>query len=273
MTLYLIGIGLHDHKDITVRGLEYVKSCKEVYLEYYTSILGIDPQELSEAWGVEVKLASRDLVEKEAENTLLTPAKEHNVALLVIGDVFGATTHTDLAMRAHEQGITCKVVHNASILTAVGVTGLELYKFGKTTSIVFPDDDWLPTTPYEVAKKNKEHSLHTLCLLDIKVAESNKSDMIKDNATPQPPRFMTVAQAIDVLLRIEDKEKQNVITKELKAVGVARLGQPDAHIAYGTLAQLQEHDFGGPLHSLILLGDLHFLEEEALARFALADQG
>ena len=39
MTLYLIGVGLGDEKDITVRGLEYVKSCEEVYLENYTSFL------------------------------------------------------------------------------------------------------------------------------------------------------------------------------------------------------------------------------------------
>lgn len=37
--LYLIGLGLSDATDITVRGLETVKKCKRVYLEAYTSIL------------------------------------------------------------------------------------------------------------------------------------------------------------------------------------------------------------------------------------------
>lgn len=36
---YLIGLGLGDPKDITVKGLEIVKSCERVYLESYTSIL------------------------------------------------------------------------------------------------------------------------------------------------------------------------------------------------------------------------------------------
>ncbi len=44
--LYLIGLGLGDAKDITVRGLEIVKSCKRVYLEAYTSILLVDHEEL-----------------------------------------------------------------------------------------------------------------------------------------------------------------------------------------------------------------------------------
>ncbi len=37
--LFLVGLGLGDCKDITVRGLEIVKKAKTVYLESYTSIL------------------------------------------------------------------------------------------------------------------------------------------------------------------------------------------------------------------------------------------
>ncbi len=33
MVLYMIGIGLNDPKDITVKGLEAVKKCDAVYLE------------------------------------------------------------------------------------------------------------------------------------------------------------------------------------------------------------------------------------------------
>lgn len=36
---YLIGLGLGDAKDITVKGLEVVKRCDKVLLEGYTSIL------------------------------------------------------------------------------------------------------------------------------------------------------------------------------------------------------------------------------------------
>lgn len=43
---YLIGLGLGDPKDITVKGLEIVKKCSRVYLEAYTSILGCGQEKL-----------------------------------------------------------------------------------------------------------------------------------------------------------------------------------------------------------------------------------
>ena len=39
MTLYLIGLGLNDEKDITIKGLEAIKNCDYIYLESYTSLL------------------------------------------------------------------------------------------------------------------------------------------------------------------------------------------------------------------------------------------
>lgn len=43
---YLIGLGLGDPKDITVKGLEVVRQCNRVYLEGYTSILACPITEL-----------------------------------------------------------------------------------------------------------------------------------------------------------------------------------------------------------------------------------
>jgi diphthamide biosynthesis methyltransferase len=40
--LYLIGLGLSDETDITVKGLEIVQKASRVYLEAYTSILLVD---------------------------------------------------------------------------------------------------------------------------------------------------------------------------------------------------------------------------------------
>ncbi|MGM5481161.1 MAG: diphthine synthase [Nanobdellota archaeon] len=267
MALYLIGIGLYDHKDVTFRGLELIKNCDTVYLENYTSILNCSTEEMEDFYGREVILASRDLVEKEAEEKLIQPAKDTDVALLVVGDPFGATTHTDLMLRAKEAGVEVGTIFNASVLNAVGVSGLELYKFGKTTSIVYPDGDWLPHTPYDVIKMNREHGLHTLCLLDIKVAEPSVEDLRKGSARPQPPRYMTVAEGLAVLERIEQDRKKNLISRDTLIVGVARLGHPDMKIITGTLDELKEVDFGGPLHSLIVPGKLHHIEEEALKQF------
>lgn len=44
--LHLVGLGLADEKDITVRGLEIVKAADRVYLEAYTSILLVDKTKL-----------------------------------------------------------------------------------------------------------------------------------------------------------------------------------------------------------------------------------
>lgn len=44
--LYLVGLGLSDETDITVKGLEVVKKASRVYLEAYTSILLVDQARL-----------------------------------------------------------------------------------------------------------------------------------------------------------------------------------------------------------------------------------
>lgn len=44
--LYLVGLGLGDAKDITVKGLEAVRRCRRVYLEAYTSVLTVGKEAL-----------------------------------------------------------------------------------------------------------------------------------------------------------------------------------------------------------------------------------
>lgn len=43
---YIIGLGLGDCKDITVKGLEIIKKCERVYLEAYTSVLTVGTEAL-----------------------------------------------------------------------------------------------------------------------------------------------------------------------------------------------------------------------------------
>ena len=105
MTLYLIGIGLFDEKDISLRGLEIVKKCKEIYLENYTSLLSCSLKEMEKLYGKKVILADREMVEKKAEEVILKKAADSDVAFLVIGDPMSATTHMDLVLRAKEKGI------------------------------------------------------------------------------------------------------------------------------------------------------------------------
>jgi len=46
MVFYIIGLGLGDERDITIKGLDAIKSSFKVFLEAYTSILGVDKSKL-----------------------------------------------------------------------------------------------------------------------------------------------------------------------------------------------------------------------------------
>lgn len=117
-----------------------------------------------EFYGRSLIIADRDLVEQGAHE-ILNDAQNVDVALLVVGDPFGATTHTDLIIRAKEDNIKFQVVHNASILNAVGCCGLQLYSFGETISIPYWSDAWQPDSFYDKIKINVNNGFHTLCLL------------------------------------------------------------------------------------------------------------
>ena len=136
MVLYFIGLGLGDEKDITVTGLEAIRRCSKVYLESYTSILSTPKSVLQEFYGKELIEADRLFVESQCEE-MLQLAITDEVAFLVVGDPFCATTHADLFLRASELLVKVESIHNASIFTAIALTGMQLYKFGETVSIPF----------------------------------------------------------------------------------------------------------------------------------------
>lgn len=100
MTLYLIGIGLNDEKDITLKGLEAVKKCELVFLENYTSKLQCSVSDLEKLYGKKIILADREMVEKNSDKII---DEKKDTALLVVGDPMGATTHIDIMMRAREK--------------------------------------------------------------------------------------------------------------------------------------------------------------------------
>ncbi|KAJ6658387.1 hypothetical protein lerEdw1_020091 [Lerista edwardsae] len=272
--LYLVGLGLGDAKDITVKGLEVVKQCSRVYLEAYTSILTVGKEALEEFYGKELILADRETVEQEAD-TILKDAHLCDVAFLVVGDPFGATTHSDLVLRAVKLGIPYRVIHNASILNAVGCCGLQLYNFGETVSIVFWTDTWKPESFFDKIAKNRRNGMHTLCLLDIKVKEQSLENLMRGKKIYEPPRYMTVNEAAGQLLAVIQsrrlKAEKPDITEDTVCVGLARVGAVDQTIATGTLQKMTTVELSGPLHSMIITGTLHPLEMDMLKLFATDD--
>ncbi|EER31090.1 diphthine synthase [Candida tropicalis MYA-3404] len=266
--LYLIGLGLSYESDITVRGLETVKKCKRVYLEAYTSILmAANKESLESFYGREVILADRELVETGSDD-ILKDADTEDIAFLVVGDPFGATTHTDLVIRARELGIQVETIHNASVMNAVGACGLQLYNFGQTVSLVFFTDSWKPDSFYPKIMENRKIGLHTLLLLDIKVKEQSIENMARGRLIYEPPRYMDIATACQQLLEIEEARQEQAYTPNTPCVAISRLGSPTQTFKAGTLQELSEYDSGEPLHSLVMLGrQVHDLELEYLYQF------
>jgi len=248
MALYIIGLGLGSEKDITEKGLEAVRNCNFIYIDTYTSILPADIKKLEDFYGKKIIPATRELVEKQAEEEILKKAVENDVAFLVVGDVFSATTHVDLALRARKAGIKLHLIHNASILTAIGDTGLSLYKFGKTTSIPFENKD--VEAPYDVLKENA--GMHTLFLLDLRPDEGN---------------FMSAKDAVEYLLNVEAKRKEKVFNEDTMCLACVRLGFDDGEIVYASAKQLLKQKLSKYPQCLIVPGKLHFMEEEYLKGF------
>lgn len=279
-SLSLIGLGLGSEKDVTIAGLEAIKAAELVFLEAYTSVLGVKVSVLEEFYGKKIHVADRYRVESGID-VILERAKDCRVALLVVGDPYCATTHTDLVLRAKSIGVEVKVYHNASIMSAAGCCGLHLYNFGRTISIPFnmegATDETKPMSYYDYLAFNDSGNLHTLALLDIKVKEPNVEAARMGKVVYDPPRFMTVNQALMQLIDCERIQGKGVIKPdETLCVGLARVGRDDQLIVAGTINEVLNVDFGAPLHSMVICSsELHELEKAMLEQYspekALAD--
>jgi len=254
--LTFIGLGLFDEKDISLKGLEAIEQADIVFAEFYTSVLmGATVEELEKLYGKKVHVLSREEVEQDPH--WLDQAQEQDVVFLTGGDTMVSTTHVDLRLRAQDKGITTRLIHGASITSAIcGLSGLQNYRFGKASTIPHPYTSSrgitvISETPYETIKLNKQHNLHTLVFLDI---DKEKG-------------YMTVNQALELLLKVEDKRKEGVMDNAL-AVGIGRAGSPEPVVKAGYAHMLKESDFGNPLHILVIPASLHFVEAEALVKLA-----
>jgi diphthine synthase len=247
--LYLIGLGLYDEKDISLKGLEALKKVDTIYAEFYTArLVGGDIKTLENELGIEINVLKRE--EVEDENIPIKEAENKDVAFLCAGDPLIATTHTDMMIQARRKDIGTIVIHSSSILTAApGLAGLQAYKFGKVTTIPFTEENYFPHSPYEAIKNNLKDKLHALVLLDIQA---------------HLDRYMTANQGLEYLLQVADDKDDGVITGDTLAVVVARAGAGKPVVRADKVSKLVDEDFGGPLHCLIIPSELHFVEAEAL---------
>lgn len=251
--LVFVGLGLYDEKDVSLKGLEEIKNCDKVYAEFYTAkLVGTDIKKIEKTLGKPVEVLTRD--ETEKGDKILDSAKNKRVVFLTCGDPMTATTHVDIRLRAANNDIETKVIHGSSIATAVaGLLGLQNYKFGRATTLVFPEKNYFPTSPYEVIRDNRKMGLHTLVLLDIQ-ADNN--------------RFMAANEGLELLLEMEKKQREKILSEDSMVCIVARAGSHNPTVMANTIGFMKNQDFGPPLHTIVVPGNLHFMEIEALARFA-----
>lgn len=260
--LYFIGLGLFDEKDISLKGLEALKSVETVYAEFFTSkLFGASFKAIEELIGKEIIVLNRQEVEEE--NVFMNEAADgKDVALITGGDPLIATTHTDFLVEAKKKGIECEVIHGSSILSsAPGISGLQAYKFGKVTTIPFPDENFFPHSPYMAIANNLANGSHTLVLLDIQAHKD---------------RYMSVNEGLEYLMKVKDDlvsgGKDVAIDEDSLAIGIARVGAKDVVVRGGKIGELIDFDFGGPLHCIAIPSKLHIVEAEYLVKVCGASE-
>ncbi|KAK9136449.1 hypothetical protein Syun_015779 [Stephania yunnanensis] len=157
-------------------------------------------------------------------------------------------------------------------MNAIGVCGLQLYRYGETVSIPFFTDTWRPDSFYEKIQRNRSLGLHTLCLLDIRVKEPSLESLCRGKKKYEPPRYMTIHTAIEQLLEVEQMRGESAYNEETTCVGFARLGSEDQKVVAGSMRELLAVDFGTPLHCLVIVGETHPVEEEMLDFYSLKSE-
>lgn len=276
--LLLVGMGPGRISSMTIEAKNAAKSADFRRYEAYTALWPADElAKLEEDIG-DIEMVMRPEVESPTE--LLDLAKNHLVALLIVGDPLQATTHVDIQLQALEAGINCIVFHGISITTLVtGAVGLSNYRFGRQTTITYPYGGWVATSPLEVIAVNIFQNQHTLALLDLdptgagtgkqipmqpgdayvsldlmkEKLSSNMSDMPEDNT-------------IDSMKKLAFKEFTDKDLDSIKVVLCSDMGTKDEKITYTTVGDLKNLD-GGRLNCLIFPAITSEVEEKALLRW------
>ncbi len=251
--IVFVGLGLSGTDGMTVRGLNALKECDRIYAEFYTStLIGASISDIEAAVGKKIKIVHRPQVEEE--DSIISDARTMRVGFVSAGDTMLATTHVDLRIQAEEEGIPVTVIHGVSIFGACPASlGLQPYKFGKTVTLPFLEADYQPRSPYDNIKQNKDRGLHTMILLDIRADEL---------------RYMTAHQALEWLIEGEKKWGEGLITDRTIICVASNVGSKDEKLSAGYPQDLMKKDLGAPLQTLVVPGNLHFMEAYALVDFA-----
>jgi diphthine synthase len=255
--LYIIGLGIADELDMSLRGLAACQNSDKVFVELYTAMWPGSLPRLEKKIGKKItKLERKDLEEDSVK--FIRNVKKSNISLLVPGDPLAATTHINLILEAKKNKIPYQIIHSSSIMTAIAETGLNLYNFGKTVTIVRPEKRYAPTSFYDAGVSNKKKGLHTLFLLDID---------------------MDANEGLKILLEIERKKKKGLISPGMKIIAASGIGSISLGksgrsgiagttgktvIKYEKAENLLQQKPMMPPAVIIIPGSLHFIEKDFL---------
>lgn len=233
MTLSLVGLGISC--DITLTGLAAMKEADLIYIETYTNPINKETmKQLETLSNKKIELLGRDKLES---SYLVDKAKSSKVCVLISGDPLTATTHITLVIEAKQKGIQVQTIHNSSIYSvAPARSGLQIYRFGKTASLVNPRQNYKPTSSLEIIRENLTHNLHSLVLMDTE---------------PEP---MEAKAALEML------SEGGFET----AVVLSKVGFKDEKINFGEIKELKNKNLGKPPFVIIIPAKLHPIEQEYL---------
>lgn len=233
--LYLIGLGL-DLKDLSLRALESIKKCKKVYLETYTTTLPYKIEKLEQFIKKKIIIANREKIENDLNN-FISQAKREDIALLIYGDPLAATTHITILREAKKQKLKVEIIHNISIFNVLSETGLQLYKFGKTTSLPRWQKGYTPTSFLQVVEENLSIGAHTLILVE---------------------PGLSLKEALE---EIKEADSDNLL-QDKELIIASRLGTKNAKIVKGKIKELLKKGKIEEPFCIIVPGTLHFSEQD-----------
>lgn len=248
--LYIMGLGLRGVSSLTNEENYIIRNSSTIYFETYTSI---SPEstvsELERIYTRNIELADREFVEDGKQ--LIELSRNEDVVLIVTGDPLSATTHNQLRADAMDEGVEVEVIENASILSVVpGKIGLFPYRMGPPVSLPFLQDKFHPKSVLEKIQANRDSGFHTILLLDL-----------KDGRTMFP------REAIEILLELEERHGQGVISGNTEVFSLSKVSQKGERLIFDTAENILNYSEDLSPSVLVMPAELNHSEAHFASRF------